>query len=703
MPFQIPGLGQARPNEQLPVENFAPDLLAAAASIMGEDEVALGGTNANVQLERSQQQQQKEEAPRAAESAATTGPAEDSMEVDSSDTSTASGTMMGDAEPAQNQKIEAENQQADVDMKTSNDAPPSPGVTHALEAALNGMLGPATEAVEQIQQATGGNAEQAQEQEHPEWEADSSPYESSSESSSSDSSSDDDSEDGEGYPLLGIEETARLLMAADGEGDGDGDGTGKSKGAGAALRTKNEIAEEIIPKPDVTITPEMRIEPLGNIEFIVEKTLVIKSQTPGEVQVLDSGSVLCKEDRTVIGALAEVLGNVRNPMYTVGVPTEDDIKELELAVGMPIFYSVEHANYVFTQPLKEVKGTDASNLHDEELAVDEMEFSDDEKEAEYKRQQKLKKRGGKAGRGGRDQSSQQGSTHSPHPAPGSGLNYDEDEDGPYRPLARPVGFGQGGPSSLPPLPPKPETGFSPPRGGRGRGHRGAHRGGRGDFRGRGNRGGNRGGDRRHGQRGGGSGSYPQYGRDGAASPQTPFSNLPPAPPQNPHLPPPPFGAKPPAPTGQWAPVPVPYTPPPVSYTPHSPPARPQIPIPHHQPPAGTFTFNYQQAWNQNQGQQYQYPHAAPHHQPHPPQQPQHPTGYAQPFVPPAWPMAGAAPQPPPAAGAYNPAFFNAYQHAQQAHQAQPHQPHQAHQPQQGQPGQQYWPQHPHGAYGQGPS
>ncbi|KAK4134548.1 NAF1-domain-containing protein, partial [Trichocladium antarcticum] len=509
MPFQIPGLGQARPNEQLPAENFAPDLLAAAASIMGEDDIALGATNGNAQLEKNRQQQKKEEVPQAAEPAATVGRAEDSMDVDSG-TSTASGTVIGDSEPTQIHNTSTKSQSVDVDMETSNDAPPSPSVTHALEAALNGMLGPAMEATEQtqqrdaaeqLQQPSAGNAEQAQGQEQAEWEADSSPYESSSESSSSDSSSDDDSEGEGGYPLLGIEETARLLMATDGDGD---DGTGKPKG-GPALRTKNEITEEVIPKPDVTITPEMRIEPLGNIEFIVESTIVIKSQTPGEVQVLDSGSVLCKQDRTVIGALAEVLGNVRNPMYTVGFSTEDDIKALELAVGMPVFYSVAHANYVFTQPLKEVKGTDASNLHDEELAVDEMEFSDDEKEAEYKRQQKLKKRGGKAGRGGRDQSSHPGSTHSPHPGPGAGLNYDEDEDGPYRPLTRPAGFGQGGPPSLPPLPPKPETGFSPPRGGRARGNRGTHRGGRGDFRGRGSRGGSRGGDRRHGQRGGGSG------------------------------------------------------------------------------------------------------------------------------------------------------------------------------------------------------
>ncbi|KAL2257734.1 hypothetical protein VTK26DRAFT_9247 [Humicola hyalothermophila] len=626
--------------------------------------------------------------------------AEDDMDVDSS---VSSETMTGDDDGRHDPKPRS--QATDAETKSSQAAPPSPSVTHALEAALDGMLGRSTGADQHVQQQTengeqqteNGEQDQEQEQDHPEWEADSSPYESSSESSSSDNSSDDDSEDEGGYPLLGVEETARLLMAADGENDGEGEAANKHKGVGAALRTKNEMPEEVLPKPDVTITPEMKIEQLGNVEFIVENTVVIKSQKPGEIQVLDSGSVLCTEDRKVVGALAEVLGNVRSPMYTVGFATEEEIKELGLAVGMPIFYSVEHANYVFTQPLKAAKGTDASNLHDEEVPPEEMEFSDDEKEAEHKRQQRQKKRGGKAGRGGRDHANQPGSSQPPSRASG-GLNYDEDDDGPYRPLARPAGFAEGLPASLPP---RPE--FSPPRGGRGQGHRGAHRGGRADFRGRNNRPGFRVADRRQDRhQGGGGGSYPHFGRDApaSASPQSSFSTIPSTPPQNPHLPPAPFGANPPAPPGQWGPPPPAYPPHPAPYQPHSPQAQPQMPIPPQQaPPSGDFTFNYP-AWNQTQGQQYQYPQAAPHYVPPPPPQPQPQpqAGFAPPpFIPPAVPPAAPpaappawqAPPPPPAAGdGYNPGFYNTYQHAQAPQQPQ-------------QPGQHYWPQpQQHGAFGQ---
>lgn len=43
------------------------------------------------------------------------------------------------------------------------------------------------------------------------------------------------------------------------------------------------------------------------------------------------------------------------------------------------------ASYVFTQQLRAQKGSDASNVWDEEIGANEMEWSDDEEEQEYKR------------------------------------------------------------------------------------------------------------------------------------------------------------------------------------------------------------------------------------------------------------------------------------------------------------------------------
>jgi len=282
-------------------------------------------------------------------------------------------------------------------------------------------------------------------QQEAEFELDSSPIQSSSEddSDSDDSSSSEDSEGEDDYKLLDPEEQARILMEGDGGSDDEGGGKG-TKGSGGQLRTKNEVPEEVIPKPDVTITLEMRIEELGEVEAIVENILLIKAKTSGEYRVLESGSVLCLADRTVIGVVSETLGRVQQPLYSVRFTNADEIAKSGLAPKTKVFYSEQHSTYVFTQALKAYKGSDASNLHDEEVGDEEIEFSDDEAEAEHKRrikQKKMEKRGGKM-----QQNS--GSNRGGHPLqqqqlaydPMVGLSYDDEDDGPYKPLSRPAGF-----------------------------------------------------------------------------------------------------------------------------------------------------------------------------------------------------------------------------------------------------------------------
>jgi H/ACA ribonucleoprotein complex non-core subunit NAF1 len=57
-------------------------------------------------------------------------------------------------------------------------------------------------------------------------------------------------------------------------------------------------------------------------------------------------------------------------------------------VSRPIFHVPNRSNFVFVDKLKIGKGSDASNAHDEEPGEDEVEFSDDEQEAAYKRMMK---------------------------------------------------------------------------------------------------------------------------------------------------------------------------------------------------------------------------------------------------------------------------------------------------------------------------
>ncbi|EGE09073.1 hypothetical protein TEQG_08139 [Trichophyton equinum CBS 127.97] len=284
--------------------------------------------------------------------------------------------------------------------RESTDAIPDASLSAEAEIAAL-----AAEMIEGIPPATEGE-QQSDGGDQPEWEVDSSPYESSSESSTDSDSSDSDEDDDDDYELLGPEEQARLLMAAEGGSDDEAGDSGRA--VITEVRTANEKPDEIVPMPDITITPEMK-------------------------------------------------------------------------------------------PLRGLKGSDASNLHDEEVGDDQIEFSDDEAEAEYKRQLKLKRQGkreGKSERGGGNRG--KGPSHPPSNLRHSELNYDDNgtsndnsaEHGWYRRLARPQDLhelmGGEAPMEMPHTPDKyGERSF---RGGRGRGRgKGHDRGGRGGRGGRGDR------------------------------------------------------------------------------------------------------------------------------------------------------------------------------------------------------------------------
>jgi H/ACA ribonucleoprotein complex non-core subunit NAF1 len=272
-----------------------------------------------------------------------------------------------------------------------------------------------------------------------EWQLDSEASDSSSDSSSEegDSSShdEDDSDDGE---LLDPEEQVRRLLA---EATDDAGASGPAK-----VRTLNEVAEQF-EKPDITITDSTPITRLGLVESVVDNMVLIKGNASGDLRVVETGSALCLGNRTIIGKVSETLGRVQEPRYSLGFTDAAEIGTLQITKGTPIFYVNEHSTFVLTEPLKLQKFTDASNLHDEE--TNEVEFSDDEKESEFKKKLKeAKKAKAEANREPQDRIQHIPRNDAPPSAPsshyqGGGLNYgsDEDEDlGMYKPLARPDHF-----------------------------------------------------------------------------------------------------------------------------------------------------------------------------------------------------------------------------------------------------------------------
>lgn len=84
----------------------------------------------------------------------------------------------------------------------------------------------------------------------------------------------------------------------------------------------------------------------------------------------------------------ETFGSVQQPFYSIRFPASAPPDPAVFNLGRPTFYAPNLASFVFTRDLRAMKGSDASNIWDEEVAAHEMEFSDDEEEAEYRRRLK---------------------------------------------------------------------------------------------------------------------------------------------------------------------------------------------------------------------------------------------------------------------------------------------------------------------------
>lgn len=159
-----------------------------------------------------------------------------------------------------------------------------------------------------------------------------------------------------------------------------------------AIRSKHEIEQEPIPDlpEDYEIDPNAVITEIGVIKSAFENNIIIHTVSSGERRVLKEGAILCLQDRTIIGTLCEVFGKLDNPFYRVTLPAsrQAQFDKLKNHLGEKAHIVVPEAHWVDTFELRRMKGTDASNGYDEELSEDEQEFSDDEKEALFKKLRK---------------------------------------------------------------------------------------------------------------------------------------------------------------------------------------------------------------------------------------------------------------------------------------------------------------------------
>ncbi|KAH9626863.1 hypothetical protein KSS87_002263 [Heliosperma pusillum] len=156
------------------------------------------------------------------------------------------------------------------------------------------------------------------------------------------------------------------------------------------IRSKNELQDlPLVPPVTVSLQPSHQISPVGVVLSVVGTQVIVEGSE--KHNPISEGSILwITERRLPLGIIDEIFGPVKTPYYIVRYNLETEVPS-DIQTGTRIGFVSEFVGHVLNDKKLYQKGYDASGENDEE--IDETEFSDDEKEAEYKRMLKMSKRG----------------------------------------------------------------------------------------------------------------------------------------------------------------------------------------------------------------------------------------------------------------------------------------------------------------------
>ncbi|KAI9632970.1 putative transporter, partial [Dioszegia hungarica] len=133
--------------------------------------------------------------------------------------------------------------------------------------------------------------------------------------------------------------------------------------------------------------------------FSSSGTIVIRAmqERPGQEGWLEEGSVVCHSDGRVLGFVSDTFGPLTAPFYSVRLPPPPfplpSNSSLTPLTRLSYPTNPQYRSFVNMLAVQDprFKGSDASNIHDEEVGEDEAEWSDDEMEAEAKKRRKNKR------------------------------------------------------------------------------------------------------------------------------------------------------------------------------------------------------------------------------------------------------------------------------------------------------------------------
>lgn len=238
--------------------------------------------------------------------------------------------------------------------------------------------------------------------------------------SESDTSSDSDSDSSEDDDAPNRGQNAAALDIVD-----DDEDPVPVAASGTYFQTKHEVQEAEITIPEVDqLEAHEVLEKVGEVMNIVDHLAIVRG-LPSEMlnrgsdRALDADTLLVFDDRKVmgyvrlcpsllqifffcccfsqdpithtkLGQIFETFGPTTQPFYQIKFSAAFPLDPERVRVGREVFHVPTRSRFVFVNQIKAFRGSDASNVHDEEPADDELEFSDDEAEAAYRSRLKRK-------------------------------------------------------------------------------------------------------------------------------------------------------------------------------------------------------------------------------------------------------------------------------------------------------------------------
>jgi len=137
---------------------------------------------------------------------------------------------------------------------------------------------------------------------------------------------------------------------------------------------------------------------------LVDSVVVVKSFEHGQYEVPDTDSLFVLEDRKVLGLVRPTCHLIKGfrvirPLGLRNLWSSDSTSLLppvpfrlrfarstpDYQTGTKVYYCPSRSAFSYTSAIRLQQGDDASDIYDEGVGEDELDFSDDEKEAEWNR------------------------------------------------------------------------------------------------------------------------------------------------------------------------------------------------------------------------------------------------------------------------------------------------------------------------------